>query len=247
MRLLRSSQIIRVIMILVVLVLMGRFTSTVFTEDDLTEKDKIVANLENKSKRACESEVARIKEIRRNQIDALVQVIRDSQQDLAVNRPSMTVYPLISAVELLGDLRATEAVDPLISLSCFDIDRKLSERMTGNDRMAVHRAIKSSSLNALTKIGKPAVPLLINLLKVLKSETTDTSELISKVPKDQVKKTLSDAHKSKFFRKVLYLIEGDCAIHRLEAAYKAETDKEKKERLKGAIAKFRSEFKLKPK
>jgi len=221
MKLLKDSYVISIVLFLIGLGLIGKSTPMVFTEESLNDKDKIVANLKKDSTRAVEAK--RIKEIRRTQVDALIQIFTDYQQDMINNRHSTTANSLCTAIDLAGDIRAEESVDPLIKLICFVIERESSSIVTGGDSYMAYLDITSKTKNALSQIGKPAVVPLFNLLK------TESA----------------NSQKSKFARETIHMIEGEFAIYHLEKALNDETDKKKKEILTEVIKRFRSEFKIK--
>jgi len=222
MKLLRITSIV---MVLLSLILIGELLQIVSTEEKLNEKDKIIANLKGDATR--NEEIAKIKEIRRIQINALVQIITDYKEDVINKRPNITTYPLTASIELLGTIRAIEAVNPLIDLVVFEFRDPEGgiTNLSSTDAYLAWEETCNICQKALTQIGKPVVPSLINLLK--------------KKPSNSLQSGL----KGQFVRKTLYLIEDDCAIHRLEKALKEETDKKKKENLSEAITKFKEELK----
>jgi hypothetical protein len=232
----------KMIRILIGLLIIGCFTVLVFTQEkNLTEKGKIIANL--KDENTIPQEVARIKEIRNTQIAALTYIINDFQQGLLEDRASLRSVPAENAIKLLGDIRATEAVDSLINFACFMIDEETSRMVTGADWSFTVMAFDSALQDSLVKFGKPTTDSLVKLLKEECVRTHFTAGLTEEGKKSFKQHDNSNLVKRKFFRKILYLIEGDCAIHRLEKALKEETDKQKKENLSEAITKFREEIK----
>ena len=211
--------------ILIVIALIGGLFQISSTEEKLNEKDKIIANLKGDATR--NEEITKIRENRQIQIDALIQIITNYKEDVINKRPNITIYPLIASIELLGTFRAIEAVNPLIDLVVFEF-KDPESGITDLSSTDAHLAwIERCDVcqKALTQIGKPVVPSLVNLLKQKPSNS------------------LQSGLKGRFVRKTIYLIEDDCAIHHLEKALKEETDKKKKENLSEAISKFKEELK----
>ncbi|MFA5795369.1 MAG: hypothetical protein WC980_09950 [Candidatus Brocadiia bacterium] len=220
-----------------------------FAGNDLSEKDRIISAIKNESTIA--KETTRIKEIRNEQINALLEVVNDYQRSVVENRPNRRSVPSEAAILLLGDLRAVEAVEPLISFMCFLIDDETSTGVFGLDYQLAMESLQSAVYDALTKIGKPTIKPLIDLLRngtnrihFRHTLTEDgKKDLIEAEKKFSMKDGSSNGEKARFARKSLYLIEGDCAVHYLERAYNAETDQKKKDNLSEQITKFKEEVK----
>ena len=221
-----------------------------FAGNDLTEQDRIITNLSKRH--TIEAETTRIKDIRNTQIGALIEVMNTCQRAMTEDKEFVGESGS-AAIRLLGDLRAAEAVPPVIDFMCFVIDDKTAQLATGTDYECTVSDFQSAVYDALPKIGKPAVKPLISLLQNGAVRThfgqgnmteAEKQKYIADEEKFAAKGGRSSStEKSKFARKTLYLIEGDCAIHHLERAYNSEPDKIKKDRLAEAIAKFKEELK----
>ncbi|MBI4835079.1 MAG: hypothetical protein HY811_09720 [Planctomycetes bacterium] len=241
MKSLRKNYLSRIGMVFIALVLIGAITQIVFTEDKLSEKDKIIIKLKDEDTLA--NEAKRIKEDRQVQIEALIYVITDIQKGLAEGRPSLRTPPAEMSVQLLGDIRAVESVNTLIDLGCFLIDERTPSISLSTDRDMALRGLESSTEKALSKIGKPAVPELIELIKNGTTRTHFAAGVTNEGKRLIQANDNSNAKKNYFFREMLYLIEDDCAVHRLEKALKEEKDETKKKNLSDAITKFKEELK----
>ncbi|MBI4835076.1 MAG: hypothetical protein HY811_09705 [Planctomycetes bacterium] len=213
-----------------IFILYMTFTTTVFTADNSNdnEKDKIINAFKNEN--TSPNEVERIKQIRQTQIEALIYIVRDYQQGEKEGRACLRTPPIEDAIKLLGHIRAIEAVEPIVNLIWFEISGGSTIdgepvtyyiRVTDTDQEFAREAIFSASQTTLVKIGSPTVPFLI---KILKNGSI-----------------LPD--KNSFALKTIYLIEGDCAIHRLEKTLREEKDETKKKNLTDAITKFKEELK----
>jgi len=220
----------------------------------LNERDRIIGNLKKDAEPSRKKEVARIKEIRDTQIDALLQVIKDCQQDIIDDYPDrdyMAQESAWTAIQILGELRASEAPEHLIDFICFLIDRDTSVPVGGlNSQMAFPIFLEPATQDALVKIGNCSTALLI---KVLKGETVYTTRRIPHCAEkitDPDKQYFKDGGKynstwikTQFVKRALYLIENDLAIYRLEKALAEETDAKKKEAFSKIIADFKGEIK----
>jgi hypothetical protein len=238
-----------VVILLVVLAILLTVISADSSKNNLSEEDKIITNLN--ARHTIEAEVARIKDIRNTQIKTLIKVINHCQSAMIEDKEFIGESGE-SAILLLGELRATEAVAPLLNFMCFIIDDKTSQKAGSGDYDALINAYQSAVYTALSGIGKPAVEPLINLLRNGAVRTYFGRANLTEAEKQKYREFeekydnedwSSPRAKSKFVRKTLYLIEGDCAIHYLERAYNSETDKTKKDRLADAITKFKEELK----
>lgn len=219
---------------------------------DLNERDRIIANLKRDDEPSREKEVARIKEIRRVQIDALLQIIKECQQDIIDDYPERDYMPLESAgtaIKILGEIRASEALEPLIDFICLLIDRQTAMAVVAFDhQMAFGLLFEPVTQDALVKIGNCSTPLLI---KILKGETVYTTRRIPFLseqtdPAKQYGRIWSLEHskflKTRFVKRALYLIEKDLAIYHLEKALAEETDAKKKEEFSKIITEFKEEI-----
>lgn len=226
------------LLVLVGILVLGLTVVSMSEENNLSEKDKIVTNLSKRS--TAQAEVERVIGIRNTQINALLEVVNNHQQAMVEDR-EWTGETGEAAINLLGNLRAAEAVKPLINFMCFIMDERIPFN-TFNERLAF-TALESAVYNALVKIGKPATEPLITLLREGASRTHFpkglTEEGRKMIGKDETPKLL----KYRLARMTLCFIEGDCVIHRLEKVLNDEADKQKKENLFQAITKIREELK----
>ena len=242
MSLANATKLIGILIISLGIILACRLMPNISTEESTSEKDRIIANL--KDEQTLPGEVARIKEIRQTQIQALLYVITDFQQGLREDRACLRSVPAEESIKLLGCLRADESIEFLISFAGFIIEEDGSPlTLMSTDRMFSQIALRSALQNSLVQIGNPAIEPLITSLKndVLRTHFPKglTEEGKKMVEKDETHKFL----KYQFARMTLYRIEGDCAIHRLEKAFSEETNKQKKENIAQAITKMREEIK----
>jgi hypothetical protein len=216
----------------------SNYSNTFEIEKNLTEEEKIIYSFVQGGE-MCEAKTSKMLQERQTHIKALVGILdlyKKSTSELGFVPGGMGIVAE-SAINLLGELRASESVDSIIDFILFVIkDRRESsggwEKPSGLDALGCFMALSDDSQNALSKIGNPAVLPLINLLK-------------NEIPNPEKIQFTKDAieDKNQFAIKTLYQIEGEFLIYHLEKNLGEETDSKKIETLSEVIDKLKEEIK----
>lgn len=138
-------------------------TSVWFTPAEADEPD-LVAKVTSEIVSVQERGVREILEPRREMIDRLIEFLRSGDKNaMGAKRAS-----LVSAIKVLGELRAVEAAETLVTYIDF----------FSGDRKAVFQRIRLPSekypaVKALVNIGRPAIPAIIHRLPELLAALQD--------------------------------------------------------------------------
>ena len=162
-------------------------------------------------------------ESRKNVIDALILVLNEPKSEFQVNM----VDQWRVAVGLLGELKATEAIDDLV--------RNLN--WVGENLPVRHPPVRT----ALVRISKPAIPRLLSALsdsnELIRIEAMEALGEIGELAVDELLEALSD--KEPYTRsgaaQALARIGGGRAREAIEMAIRTETNKKVKNQLKYAV------------
>lgn len=146
-------------------------TSVCFTPAEAEELDP-VAKVTSDIVSVQEEGVSEILEQRREMIDRLIEFLRSGDKNaMGTKRAS-----LVSAIKVLGELRAVEAAETLVTY----IDYFSGDRKAAFQRIRLPSE-KYPAVKALVNIGRPAIPAIIHRLPELLAALQDKDNLKDRV------------------------------------------------------------------